>query len=62
VKQQRIIGSYGRNRSDMIAALEWAALGRIHPVIHQTFPLDRATDAFAALRGRNVLGKIVIAA
>jgi NADPH:quinone reductase-like Zn-dependent oxidoreductase len=60
VKQQRMIGSYGRNRADIEAVLQWAALGKLKPVIHQTFPLERTPDAFRALRSRAVLGKIVI--
>jgi NADPH:quinone reductase-like Zn-dependent oxidoreductase len=60
VKQQRLIGSYGRNRTDMRTSLDWAAQGRLKPVVHSTFPLERATDAFAALRGRTVLGKVLI--
>lgn len=60
VKQQRLIGSYGRNRADVEATLQWAALGRIRPVIHQTFPLERTADAFETLRDRKILGKIVI--
>src|SRR4051812_26568130 len=60
VKQHQLVGSYGRNRADLEVTLDWAAKGRIKPVIHQTFPLDRTPDAFAALRDRSVLGKIVI--
>lgn len=60
VKQQRIVGSYGRNRADIEAVLQWAALGKLKPAIHQTFPLQRAPEAFAALRGRAVAGKVVI--
>lgn len=60
VKQQRLIGSYGRTRADMEATLEWAALGRIRPCIHETYPLERVPDAFAALRARRTLGKIVV--
>jgi len=60
VKQQRLIGSYGRNRADLIATLEWAAQGKLKPVIHSTVPLTRATEAFAALRSRSVLGKVVV--
>lgn len=60
VKQQCLIGSYGRNRADMERTLNWAALGRIKPSLHQTFPLARTADALAALRDRSVLGKIVI--
>jgi 2-desacetyl-2-hydroxyethyl bacteriochlorophyllide A dehydrogenase len=60
VKQQRLIGSYGRNRADMRATLDWAAAGKLKPVIHAIYPLERVPEAFAALRQRQVLGKIVI--
>lgn len=60
VKQQRLIGSYGRNRADMRATLEWAAAGKLKPVIHSIFPLERTADAFAALRARGVLGKVIV--
>lgn len=60
VKEQRLIGSYGRNRADMRTTLEWAAQGRLQPVIHSTFPLERAAEAFAALRSRSVLGKVLV--
>jgi NADPH:quinone reductase-like Zn-dependent oxidoreductase len=61
VKQQRLIGSYGRNRTDIEAVLQWAAIGKVKPSIHQTFPLERTPEAFAALRDRSVIGKVVIA-
>jgi NADPH:quinone reductase-like Zn-dependent oxidoreductase len=60
VKQQRLVGSYGRNRADMRATLEWAAAGKLKPVIHSTYSLPRAGEAFAALRERRVLGKVVV--
>ena len=60
VKQQRLIGSYGRNRSDMRTTLEWAARGRLKPVIDSVLPLSRVAEGFAALRERRVLGKVVI--
>jgi len=60
VKQQRLIGSYGRNRADIQATLEWAAAGKLKPVIDSIFPLDQTPAAFAKLRSRNVLGKVVI--
>ena len=59
VKQQRIIGSYGRNRSDVEATMEWAAYGKIRPVVHETYPLERLAEAFAALRSRTVMGKVI---
>ena len=60
VKQHRLIGSYGRNRADVEVTLEWAALGKIRPVIQQTYPLERLAEAFAALRSRTVQGKVVV--
>jgi NADPH:quinone reductase-like Zn-dependent oxidoreductase len=60
VKQQRLIGSYGRTRKDLEAVMEWAALGRLKPVVHHVFPLSRAADAFAALRSRGALGKVLV--
>ena len=44
VKQQRLIGSYGRNRADIQATLEWAAAGKLKPVIDSIYPLDRAAE------------------
>jgi len=60
VKQQRLIGSYGRNRTDLQATLEWAAAGKLKPVIDSIFPLDQVPAAFAKLRSRHVLGKVLI--
>ena len=60
VKQQQLIGSYGRNRSDMEATLHWAAEGRLKPVIDSVFPLAEADKGFAKLRARTVLGKILV--
>jgi 2-desacetyl-2-hydroxyethyl bacteriochlorophyllide A dehydrogenase len=60
VKQQRLVGSYSRNSADLKATLEWAAAGKLKPVIHACFPLHRTAEAFAALRSRTVLGKVLI--
>src|SRR5882724_819474 len=60
VKEQRLVGSYGRNRADMQATLEWAAAGKLKPVIDSVYPLDQTPAALAKLRSRNVLGKILI--
>ena len=60
VKQHRLIGSYGRNRDDIRATLEWAAAGKLKPVIDSVFPLDQTAAAFAKLRSRNILGKILV--
>jgi NADPH:quinone reductase-like Zn-dependent oxidoreductase len=60
VKQQRLIGSYGRNREDIRATLEWAAAGRLKPVIDSVYPLDRTAEALVHLRSRNTLGKVLV--
>jgi len=60
VKQHRLIGSYGRNRADIVATLEWAAAGKLKPVIDSIYPLDRAAEALAHLRSRRVLGKVLV--
>lgn len=60
VKQQRLIGSYGRTRADIQATLDWAAAGKLKPVIDSIFPLAEAPAAFAKLRSRAVLGKVLI--
>lgn len=60
VKQQRIIGSYGRNRADMQRTLDWAAAGRLNAVIDRILPLAQTREAFDLLRERKVNGKVVI--
>jgi NADPH:quinone reductase-like Zn-dependent oxidoreductase len=60
VKQHRFIGSYGRNRADIQKTLEWAAAGKIKPVIDSIFPLDQTAAAFAKLRSRHFLGKVLV--
>ena len=60
VKQQRLIGSYGRDRVDLKATLEWAAAGKLKPVVDSILPLDQVPAAFAKLRSRQVLGKVLV--
>lgn len=42
------------------AALAAAVAGRLRPVIGQTFPLDRAADAHAAIESRATVGKTLL--
>jgi len=60
VKQQRLVGSYGRTLADLQATLDWAHAGKLKPVIDSVFPLAEAPAAFAKLRSRSVLGKVLI--
>jgi NADPH2:quinone reductase len=41
-------------------AMSEAAAGRLRPVVGQTFPLDRAADAHAAMEARGVVGKTLL--
>jgi NADPH:quinone reductase len=43
-------------------ALDLAAGGALHPVIGQCFPLDRASDAHAAIEARAAIGKTLLIA
>ena len=61
VKQQRLVGSYGRNRADMVRTLDFVATGKLRPVIDRIYPLTGAEEAFRALRERRVLGKVLVA-
>jgi len=60
VREQRLIGSYGRSRADIAATLDWAAQGKIKPQIDRVFPLAQTREAFDALRERKVMGKVVV--
>lgn len=60
VKQQQLVGSYGRNRADLEITLEWAAAGKLKPVIDSVFPIHQVAAAFAKLRSRDVLGKVLV--
>jgi 2-desacetyl-2-hydroxyethyl bacteriochlorophyllide A dehydrogenase len=62
VKEQRLIGSYGRTRADMAETLRWAERGWLQPVIGETFPLARAVEAFHQLRAGTHLGKLLVTA
>lgn len=60
VKQQRLIGSYGRNRADLEATLDWAAEGRLRAAVLDVLPLGRAAEGLARLRRREVQGKLLV--
>jgi NADPH:quinone reductase-like Zn-dependent oxidoreductase len=60
VKEQKLVGSYGRNRKDIVATLDWAARGKLKATIWKVYPLSETREAFAALRQREVLGKVVV--
>lgn len=60
VKEQKLVGSYGRTTQDLITTLDWVAQKKIKPAIHQVFPLSQAHEAFDCLRSGRALGKILV--
>lgn len=60
VKQQKIIGSYGRTHADFIHTLQWLENGQLKPVIDSIHPLESATAGLIQLRNRQAIGKILI--
>jgi NADPH:quinone reductase-like Zn-dependent oxidoreductase len=60
VKEQKLVGSYGRNRKDIVATLDWAAQGKLKAAIWKVYPLSQTREAFAALRQGQVLGKVLV--
>jgi 2-desacetyl-2-hydroxyethyl bacteriochlorophyllide A dehydrogenase len=59
VSEQRILTSVGNRRSELVAALELAARGRLRtPVVE--YPLDQAGTALEDLRAGRVLGRAVL--
>lgn len=57
---QHVQGTGPEARQRVARALAEAAAGRLRPVIGQTFPLDRAADAHAALESRTAVGKTLL--
>ena len=61
VKQQRLIGSYGRNRTDLEATFLWASDGKLKPLIDRTVGLSDTVSTLVALRNSQISGKAVVA-
>ena len=60
VKQQRLVGSYGRNRADMEATLRAVQEAWLQPVIGEEYALADTAEAFRDLRAGRILGKAII--
>lgn len=55
-----ILGSNGWTRQDLVALLALVEAGRLHPVVHATYPLPAVADAVAEVEERRVCGKVVV--
>jgi NADPH:quinone reductase-like Zn-dependent oxidoreductase len=58
--QKQVIGSFVYNRSEVETVLDLAARGLVQPLVHATFPLDRAKEAMEMMERREHFGKIVL--
>lgn len=58
--QKSVIGSFVYTRQEVETVLELARRGKIRPVVHRTFPLERAKEAMDTMESRNFFGKIVL--
>jgi NADPH2:quinone reductase len=58
---RKVIAAAPRDREEDYAVLgRLVAAGRIHPIVAEVFPLERAGEAFAAQEGGRAVGKVVI--
>lgn len=46
--------------SNMRTLLNWAAEGKIKPLIHAVYPLEKIEDALGVLEGRAAIGKVLL--
>jgi NADPH:quinone reductase-like Zn-dependent oxidoreductase len=56
----RVIGSTMGTQADLDRLVDLVASGDLSPRIDRTFPLDETGDAFATMRDRDTLGKLVV--
>lgn len=58
--QKSVIGSFVYTRDEVEKAFSLAARGKIRPLVHTTFPLDRAAEAMDLMERREHFGKILL--
>jgi len=58
--QKSLIGSFVYTREEVATCLRLAAQGKITPLVHATFPLERAREAMELMERREHFGKIVL--
>lgn len=60
IKELTLIGSYAGTRQDFLDIMGLAGRGLIRPVIHASYPLERAAEAQNLLRDRKAFGKVLL--
>ena len=59
-KQLQVFGVFMGSRADMSQVTQMLNQGRIHPIIHRTFPLEQASAAHEVMEERSFFGKLVL--
>ncbi|MFC6615902.1 alcohol dehydrogenase catalytic domain-containing protein [Halopenitus salinus] len=62
LNHKRIVGSTMGTQGDLETLVDLVAFGDLDPEIDGTYPLSETADAFAAMRDRETVGKLVITA
>lgn len=57
---KRIVGSTMGTQTDLRTLVDLVAAGELTPEIDGTYPLEETGDAFAAMRNRETVGKLVV--
>ena len=60
VKEQTLIGSFAGTRQDFLDVMRLVELGKIRPVVQETFPLEDVARAQGMLDARQVFGKLLL--
>ena len=58
--QKRIIGSFVYSRLEVEKCFDLLARGQVEPLVHSTFPLERAAEAMDVMERREHFGKILL--
>ncbi|MDQ2713451.1 MAG: zinc-binding dehydrogenase [Chloroflexota bacterium] len=59
-KEIAIIGSYGGTRHDLADVLKLVAMGRLQPVVHGTYPLEKLGEVQQMMEQRQQFGKLIV--
>lgn len=60
LNHKRIIGSTLGTQPDLERLVSFVDDDRLDPVVHETYPLEETPDAFQAMAGREVVGKLLV--
>jgi len=56
----QVLGSNGWMREDVHGLLDYAAAGKLRPLIEHEFPLQQVNEAFGLMEARKVFGKLLV--